>query len=463
MTAATATPGTKGPTKAPTKEEKTSFLPIQIEEVNRLIVDVWEQTGKIKAMNIKKETLLELANMQKMPLIGVDVIKTKDGLKLYINSEGAKFSREKYLHEQGRRMVGRKVRLMKADQVPGSDPSVDKQARRFYFSVETRVEDVDRINKLVNAIANGTVPAETGMKLIQQFSETYETVSAFSALSESFDAQKFNIEHLIKKGVTQSHRRSDLEISMQFVIEEDEEPVDAQFVVRSAEVLETAKAEATLSERPVTPEKVTKEQEGSKASAAPAAPVTQEVDPAVRAKAKELATLLQTKLDANAIAKWLAENGIPRKVNEMTHEMLDAAIKKATEQFAAPAAPANAPEAAGAAEKPPQEATIEAARKKALARAFAASKGAGFKDTDEVRSWAKQRFGKGLSEMTLQETEQAADTIGAYAKLLEAHKENGFEDAAGFKEAIESIGGDLHQIELTKLPDLVKEVKAIYG
>lgn len=263
---------------APPGAQKTipSYLPAPIDEVNASIAAVWEQLGIFAKIKVQKESLLKLCNLQEMPLIGIDIIPTQQGLKVYINGEGAKFNRERYLHQNGRRMIERTIEIVPYDKAPGADPVRDKAQGRLYFKITTTVEDVDQKDKIVNAVASGIIKASEVTETLKALKIITESVtfSAYSNQSEKFGDNR-QPDIILKKGITQAHRRSDLEISSQCVIPEDEEPQDAQFLVKSEDLLEkakvaadSAKAGASLPDTTLVPEKAAKQPDAPAASAA---------------------------------------------------------------------------------------------------------------------------------------------------------------------------------------------------
>jgi hypothetical protein len=417
----------KAPQKAPPDaqpKKPPSYLPAPIEEVNSSIAEAWEQLGKFQQLKIQKATLLKLANMQEMPLIGIDVIPTQQGLRLYINGEGAKFNRERYLHQNGRRMVERRVEPVPYDQCPFADPGRDKAQGRVYFKITTIVEDVDQKEKIVSAVAAGTIKASEVGELLKNLKVVaeYVTWSAFSNQSEKF-ADNRQPDAILKKGITQSHRRADLEISSQCVIPEDEETIDAKFSIKAEAVLDAAKGEAAMPSLTLVPDKTTKIELPAPPAKVDGEKPGSEGEGDVMALVGQLNNIFDTaqvkKVDR---IKWMTENGYPTKKAEMTPAILAKAIAKANEQFIKKAAPVEpAAPAAAPAQEDPEKAKI-------LAKIFAQAKPekAGFEDPDAIRAWVKGAYGKGLSEMTAQETSEVEKRVTRFTDLIAKHQKWGF-------------------------------------
>jgi len=78
------------PKRAAKPEEPRELA--QIEHMNATLAEAYDQLGYFAKIKIQKATLIRMANLEGMPLSGIDVIQTQQGPKIYINQEG----REKY-------------------------------------------------------------------------------------------------------------------------------------------------------------------------------------------------------------------------------------------------------------------------------------------------------------------------------------------------------------------------------
>lgn len=459
---ASATPD-KDPKRKPPAEPSGDL--IQIEAMNNTLAEAYEQLGYFKTIAIQKATLVKMANMEGMPLSGIDVIKTQQGPKIYINQEGAKYNRDKYLNQQGREVSGRTVEVF--DVIPGSNPEQDKAQGRKYFKTTTHVKSPE-YEKVVEGIASGRVDAKVGMELLKQIVEanTYTSWSAFSNVSEPYNKVP---EHILKKGQTQAHRRADLEISKQCVLPADEEPMDAQFVVKGNPPATSDLAAAAGASGAV--ELVPDKPAAAPVAAAPGPAETKgETKPpvddpaAVNAKIKELSAILSTqgKLDKMGRVKWLNDNGFPTSVSEITLDVLAKAIVAAKAQFE------KAPEPPKAAEAPKAEPQKDApktdpAKQEILHKVFGLRDKAGFESDDAVRAWVKKIFGKGLSEMNIAEGGKVVERIAAFASLLANREKWEMKDASGiFDYAKGSKGKDLHDMTVEEVGALEKELGGLF-
>jgi hypothetical protein len=465
---------------------RVSYLPASIDEVNASIAAVWESTGTWKrlaqAVNSPdiKDRMLKLCNMQEMPLIGVDIIPTQQGLKLYINGEGAKYNRERYLAQNGRRLIERQIEIVPYEKTPGSDPARDKAQGRLYFKITTTCEDVDQKNKIVNAVASGIIKASEVTETLKALKIITESVtfSAYSNQSEKFSDNR-QPDVILKKGITQCHRRADLEISSQCVIPEDEEPTDAQFLVKSEELLNkataAAMADASLPKTTLVPDKATKQPDAPPAQAATAAdapaakpgPVGEGI-PAQQSNATEIESLMlqiNGVFDKNAVKKadrikWFTERNYPISKAKMTVDILKKALAEVTAQYA-PAAPAAAP----AAQEAPKEASAKPepekaspAKQEALKKIFGLREKSGFPDDESVRAWVKETFGKGLSEM---DTAELGTVVGRVAKIVDTmsnHQKWGFASAPELLNYVQdSTGKPIYALDNAGLEKLAKD------
>jgi hypothetical protein len=422
-----------------------SYLPASIEEVNASIAAVWESTGTWKrlaqAVNSPeiKDRMLKLCNMQEMPLVGVDIIPTQQGLKLYVNGEGAKYNRERYLAQNGRRMTERKIEIVPYDQAPGADPVRDKAQGRLYFKITTTCEDVDQKNKIVNAVASGIIKASEVTETLRALKIITESVtfSAYSNQSEKFQDNR-QPDVILKKGITQSHRRADLELSSQVVIPEDEEPTDAQFLVKSEENLAAATAAAlgaaSLPQTTLVPDKATKTPDVAPA-AAPAATAAAKPGPVGEgtpvqqpnvAEIESLMGQINAIFDAAKVKKvdrikWFNERKYPISKVQMTVETLSKALAEVKAQFAPPAAPAaaqEAPEATKAPEAKPEPEKAPQWKQDGLKKIFGLREKAGFADDEAMRAWVKEEFGRGLSEMEIGQMEAVTARMAAFCNFF---------------------------------------------
>jgi hypothetical protein len=467
-------PGNQKP--APVAQRATpSYLPAPIDEVNASIAAVWEQLGIFAKIKVQKESLLKLCNLQEMPLIGVDVIPTQQGLKLYVNGEGAKFNRERYLSQNGRRMIERVIDIVPYAEAPGSDPVRDKAQGRLYFRITTTCEDVDQKNKIVNAVASGIIKASEVTETLKALKiiTTSITWSAYSNQSEKFSDNR-QPDVILKKGITQSHRRADLELSSQVVIPEDEEPTDASFMVKSDELLEKATSAAmgaaSLPAKTLVPDKAAKQPDAPTAPAAAAAPV--KPGPGVGEQTPSVSEIDAIMTSINAIfeaaklkkvdrIKWFTERGYPISKAQMTVDILKKALSEVTAQFAPPEA-TKAPAAAAPAQEAPKADQPKLEPEKApqwkqdgLKKVFGLREKAGFADDETVRTWVKETFSKGLSEMDLGQMEAVVSRLAACANTLAQHQKCGFESTAQFacwiEEGSKKPVYNHSEVELTKI------------
>lgn len=447
-------------TKAPPgkKLTPTTYLPAPIEEINEQIISSWEQLGILAKIKIKKETLLKLCNLQEMPLIGIDVIPTQQGPKLYINGEGAKFNRERYLHNAGRRMVSRKVEELAYDQVPHAEANRDKAQGRIFFRITTTVEDVEAKNKIVDAVASGKIPAADVKSIMDQLKivTDYVTLSSFSNQSEKFD-QNRQPDVILKKGVTQSNRRADLEISSQCVIPEDEEPLDAQFIVKAGEALEQATdtAKDAAAEKPgLTPSKVAEMPEPAAATPGPAGEGTQKN---VDALIKEVNSIFEkVGLKKADRMKWFTEHGLPMKKSEMTIEILEKAVSQAKELLKPAATPTEPAKAEPA--KKDEAAKVDPEKQKMLGFIFGNRAKAGFDSDDGIRTWVREEYSKGLSEMNVGECGDVRQRVEVMVKFLENYQTWGFASENELREYMETFSEKaLHKMSVEEIASATKE------
>jgi predicted small integral membrane protein len=441
----------------------------QLEQMNNVMADAWEQMGLFKALAIQKATALKMANLGGMPLSGIDVIKTQAGPRLYINNVGAKYNRDSYLGAQNREIAGRVVEMF--DAIPSSNPEQDKAQGRKYFKTTTKVKSPEYA-KIVDGIAAGRVNAETGLKLLEKIMEanTYTSHSAFSYQSESFAANRMP-EHIIKKGQTQAHRRADLEISMQCVFPADEEPVDAEFTVKAGDVLDKAKEAAggagpdmkvakVVDVTPAAPAAHARPQEAQKAPGpvgeGTSTPAAKPEDPeAIKNRIGELRTVFDqagiSKFDGQ---KFMVDNHFPIKPREMTVAILDKAIVAARAKFLAKPAPTPA-DPVQQAETPaeaPKQAPEDPERNALLATIFGLREKAGFADDDKIREWVKMGALKGLSEMTSKEIGEVKMAVQKLAGILGKHQKWGMASTDAVKEfAFDSKGKQLHDMSVDEL------------
>jgi len=459
-------PVTKDP-KAPPRQAEPEVD--QIVEKNQALAAAWEQMGIFKKLPVTKDVLIKMANLEGMPLSGVDVIETQQGFRLYVNNEGAKFNREKFLSQQGRELSGRVVDII--DKLPGAvgDATLDKQQGRLYFRITTRIKSAEYV-KIVDAACAGKMSAADAKILLDDDEKrnTYLTYSGFSYASEKFQ-QNRTPEHIIKKGITQCHRRADLEISKQCVLPADEEPSDANFLTNAEELLKQAGAGQPAALAPVKSEPVLPQP--SKVDAAPAAAPSQTPSAAPGSGGEgKTAEDLTAKITAlNSVfekagvkkfdrQKWMTEHGFPFSKKELTLELLDKAIKVATEQFTPSAAqPAK--------QEPPKQAEKAAEdpeRIKHLAKIFATREKAGFGDEELLRAWVKENCGKGLSEMSAKEMEPVVARVVELTEFLGNHTKWGFNSVAEIVAYIQdSSGKSVHRMtpaELKKLGDALTEM-----
>lgn len=489
MTAATAEkPAAKGAAKGSVEDllkPKSSLLPAPIEEINAGVAQVMEDMGVWKKLaslmnnNLAiKDHVLKVCNMQGLPLIGVDIIPTQQGLKLYVNSEGAKFNRERYLDQQGRRMIERKIELIPYEQMPGSDPVKDKAQGRIYFRITTTIEDVEQKAKIVDAVCKGTIPADKVESLLEQLKivTKYQTHSSFSNQSEKFGDNR-QPDAILKKGTTQCHRRADLEISSQCVIPEDEEPKDAEFVIRDAtparpDAAELAKKVAqdlppvTLTPTKVTEVKTAQEEQKPQGQGNPPStelPVQtpEEVKEIEAVMGQINAVFTAAKIAKPDRMKWFTEHGYPLRKTEMTPTKLKEALAKVKAQYEKPAAVAGAGGPAAAAQEPAKKADPDPARGPEIQKMFGLREKAGFASEEALREWVKTRFGKGMSEMAAGELAKVGDTVKEFANTLEDTAKWGFTTAAELITYVqETEGKDFH---LLTSEDLAKVVETLNG
>jgi len=426
----------------PKKPEQTQPAELtQIEQMNVALAEAYEQLGYFKANVIQKATLIKMANMEGMPLSGIDVIKTQQGWKLYINGEGAKYNRDKYLTAQDREVSGRAVEVF--DQIPGSNPEQDKAQGRKYFKTTTHVKSVEFTN-LVNGIAAGRVDPKIGMELLEQITKmnTYVSWSAFSNVSEPYNKIP---EHILKKGQTQAHRRADLEISKQCVLPADEEAMDAQFVVKPNSspqgIEDMAKAAAAGGVTALVPEKPESVHEPDAPGPAEKGGATEDDPALVKSKIAELSGILTTqgKLDKTGRVKWLANNGFPTSIKDITMDVLTKAIATAKAQFE------KAPEPTKT--EPPKDAPKgDPAKQEILHKVFGLREKAGFESDDAIRAWVKKSFGKGLSEMDVAEGGKVVERVALYASLIAKRKTPEMDASSILNYAVQTKGKELHDM-----------------
>jgi len=472
---------TADPEQKPFMANKPTYLPAPIEEINASISAVWESNGTWKklAQTVNdasiKERMLKLCNQQEMPLIWVDIIPTQQGLKLYINGEGAKFNREKYLSQNGRRMAERQVIVMPYDKVPGSDPARDKNQGRLYFEITTVVIDTVQRDKIVDAVAAGIIKATDLSEILKtlRIVNEYKTMSAFSNQSEKYD-QNRQPDVILKKGVTQCHRRADLEISSQCVLPEDEEPIDAEFIVKGSETpqdklkmaSQAAAAAATMPATTLAPDKVTPVQEKPPEAPSPASggPAPAGVAPQISAEETAQVNILMeemkniflaAKVEKATMMKWLVEHGLPTRKSEMRVEPLKKAIEELKVQFS--------PKPAAAASTPTQEPQKEAAEAKnnLLKKIFANREASGFDSDDTLRAWVKKIWQKGLSEMTFPETQTVAERLALLINTLGNYQKWGCATIAELVNFQIDFGGKpVHEMSPEELADWAKQQDA---
>lgn len=425
------------------------LLPAPIEEVNNAIAATWEQLGIFKKLQVSKAAILDLCNMGDMPMTGIDIIPTSQGPKLYINHDGAKYNREKYLRGQGRTVANRKVEIVDPSEVTFGIPEQHKNQNRIVFRILTKVRDESAHRKVVDAIAQAvaaghTDAAEKGIKLLEALESTYQTFSAFSYQSEKFPANK-TPDHILKKGITQACRRADLEISMQVVIPSDEEPVDAEFTVKAGEKLKEAKKGATLPGATLTPGKVAPgpadeggTEKGEKAGD-------------MKKLGAELSGILaKAGMKRGAMIKWMTENMGTAKPSEMTPEILQKAVEKAKADLVEKKPEEKKP--APAKEKAKEKSDPD--RTKIMKKIFARREEAGFESDDDLRKCVKATCGKGLSEMDskgLEAVSKSLHTLG----LLSQHKRWGFDTPEELAEYVkDALGKPLSEVGQEELQTL---------
>lgn len=452
----------------------------QIELANKTLSEAWDQLGYFAKIKVQKQTLVTLCNLEGMPLSCVDVIPTQDGPKLYINSEGAKYNRDKYLNAQNREVAGRTIDIL--DTVPGAKKAEDEALGRKYFRVVTHVMS-EEYRKIIDAISKGVVPVGDGMKLIEEIKKMnmYTSFSAFS-----YQAEKLNKtpEQIIKKGITQAHRRADLEISKQFVLPADEEPIDAQFVVRdTAAAAEHAAAAAaggggapTLtpsSVKDVTPKNDPKKPDTMKTEPAKTAKAdekpAQDAAPAAEQKPpqktfEQLGAELNAKFALAGLGKvdrqrWMNHYQIPASKEKLQQNpaLLEKAVELVTKQYEdgtlvkwKGGVPQDPPaEPLKQAELPVSPDKEDPERKKLLGVIFGDRREkAGFDSEDHVRTWVKLTWGKGLSDMTTAETKVVADRMGLFSGLLLRHAKWGFSSPAELVNYVqEAQGADFYKLD----------------
>lgn len=440
-----------------------------IAEMNQSLAAAWEQLGYFQRIKLQKATLLRLCELEGMPLSGIDVIDTQQGPRIYINGEGAKYNRDKYLGSQGREVSGRQVDVLNT--MPGADEKKDQIEGRKYFKTTTKVISAE-MKKIVNAIADGKVAGEIGLQIFNQLAEanTYTSWSAFSYTSEKFQTNRVP-EHIIKKGMTQAHRRADLEISKQVVLPMDEEPVDAEFVVHGSPAANAAAAAAGAAAPAPTPtpkggpsmpapttapakpaDKPVIETTATVKPAAEAAPAAAPTGPSIDSLIGELKNVFETSgVSKPAQMAFMKDNNFPHQKSQMTAEILQKAIAAAREKFAPKPAPT-----VGAAPSPEEE--VE--RKKKLAAIFGAHEKAGFADEEAVRTWVKATYGKGLSEMTVEETETVRARVARQAAFLGKYQDRGFSSPTELKTWIEeSHNATFHDLDATKLDEIEQNLE----
>ncbi len=466
-------PTTKDP-KAPPRQAEPEVD--QIAEKNAALAQAWEQMGIFKKIPITKEVLVKMANLEGMPLSGADVIETQQGFRLYINNVGAKCLRDKYLTQQDRELSGRSVDILEKLPNQNADATLDKQQGRVYFKITTRIKSPEYV-KLIDAVCAGKMSAADA-KIILDDDErrnTYHTFSAFSYATEKFQTNRVP-EHIIKKGITQCHRRADLEIANQSVLPADEEPTDANFLAKADDILKEAQtgsggasALTPASVKPVAPTLPPP----AKADVAPAATPTAAATPGSGVEGKAAPTGgedLTAKISAlNSIfeaakvsrfdrQKWMQDHKFPFSKKELTAEVLDKAIKAATEQYTPSAAQEVKQEPPKQAEKPAEDPE----RTKALSRIFGMREKSGFVDEDTLRAWVKQVNGKGLSEMTATEMAPVIERISEFATFLANHTKWSFGSTLELMAYVQDSGGkSLHTMttaEITKLATDIAEV-----
>lgn len=297
-------------------------------ERNFALAEAYEQMGLFKASVVSKATMLSIANLEGMPLSGIDIIKTQQGYKFYVNQEGAKYNRDKYLGQQGREVSGRIIEIL--DTFIGADAAQDKAQLRKYFKTTTKIKSKE-YSQIVEGISTGKVDAATGLKILDKIESdnTYISYSAFSTVSEPFNKTP---EHIIKKGQTQAHRRADLEISKQCVLPADEEPMDAEFTLKTNEIMDKAKDASggspilkpdTIKVVDVPATTVTVKPTEQKAGPGPGVEGKVEAKPedpeAIKAKITELRAVFDVaKLSRFEQQKWMTDNKFPIKPKEMT-------------------------------------------------------------------------------------------------------------------------------------------------
>lgn len=419
---------------APKKEQHV----IPIEEVNNTISALWDSTGIWKRMvntlqdpNIKG-VMIKACNMQEMPLSGLDIIPTQQGPKPYVNSEGAKFSRERHLAKSGRKMVGREINLIPYDKMPGSIKDRDQQQGRMYFEIVSTVENVDQKQQIIDAVCNGTIPADKVAALLEQLAiiTKYKTHSSFSNQSEKF-ADNRQPDVILKKGTTQCHRRADLEMSMQYVLPDDDAPLDAEFIVKgeAPQAPDKAKAAAdaaaagpAMPQRTLMPEKVTEQPTADhKKPMETPPPPDASVLTAVKAIMVEVNKVFdEAKVPKADRMKFFNQNALPISMTQMTVELANKALElvRKTYKKTSEALPAETPAKT--------EEQKDPARHQALQKVFGLREKAGFKSEDELRAWVKAKSGKGLSEMGAAEIDVIADGIKVFANFLGNYQKWGF-------------------------------------
>ena len=403
------------------KKDGNGLLPAPLEKINQAIADTWEQLGTFKKLQVTKSTILNLCNMGDMPLTGVDIIPTQNGPRLYINHDGAKYNREKYLANQGRAVSSRKVDIVGAKEMGIGADEQHKAQNRVFFRIRTKVRDDMAYRKIVDAIAqavaNGhTQAAEQGLKLLESLESEYQTYSAFSYQSEKF-SQNRTPDHILKKGITQACRRADLEISMQVVLPSDEEPVDAEFIVKADAKIKEAQKGASKTELELKPEKVTP---GPGVGDEPIKKVGDKTvivgTPDLGEKTKELIDIFTKAGHKKAfMIKWMTENFGSVKKDELTLEILEKAIAKAKDEFK--------PETKD--KKDTGKKKSDPDRNKIIKKIFASRADKGFDSDDDLRAMVKGAYGKGLSEMDVEQLSFVEKHLDDLAFLVD-HKKWGF-------------------------------------
>lgn len=437
-------------------------------ERNNALAEAYEQMGLFKASVVSKVTMLAIANLEGMPLSGIDIIKTQQGPKFYINQEGAKYNRDKYLTQQGREVSGRIIEIL--DTFIGADAAQDKAQLRKYFKTTTKIKSLEYV-RIVEGISTGKVDAATGLKILEKIENdnTYTSYSAFSTMSEPYNKTP---EHIIKKGQTQAHRRADLEISKQCVLPADEEPMDAEFTLKANDVLDKAKEAAGTAPvlKPATMKTIDMPTEPAGAAAKPTTVVapgpgtegkveTKPEDPeAIKNKITELRAIFDkaglSKFDQQ---KWMTDNKYPIKPKEMTVAILEKAVITAHAQFdkQVKADTATAAAAAPVVQEDP-------ARKSILASIFGFREKAEFETDDALREWAKKTRGKGMSEMTAQELVLIDGQVRKIAEVLAKYAKWGMASSAQVKTfAQDSQGKTLYDMtpeELSKFESETDEI-----